>query len=137
MRGKPEKRFWSKVKRRGPNECWEWNGHIGWKGYGRFYLNGKLVQAHRFSFELVSEIAEGMTIDHLCLNKVCVNPKHMEVVSFGENARRYMLARPGCKRGHEWTEQNTRIDGRGRRSCRACARLRWHNRKHEQLKGTK
>lgn len=131
MRGSPEQRFWAKVIKRGPDECWDWVGSKWEKGYGQFYLNGKVTLAHRFSFKLTASIPEGMTIDHLCLNKACVNPAHMEIVSFGENARRYSLAQTSCKRGHAWTEQNTRIDTKGSRRCRECDRLRWHKRQHK------
>lgn len=123
-----EERFWARVDRRGPRECWEWTGWRCNRGYGRFRHEGRQVFVHRFSYELAREsIPDGLTIDHLCRNTSCVNPAHMEVVSFSENTRRARAARyqTHCVHGHEFTPENTRITNRGRRDCRACNRERW------------
>lgn len=86
-----EERFWSHVDASG--DCWEWNGRSD--EYGRFGLNGKVLLAHRFVWELlVGPIPDGMTIDHLCRNRYCVNPGHLEVVSGTENIRRGYSASP-------------------------------------------
>jgi hypothetical protein len=86
-------RFWLKVDRQDQGECWRWTGAVA-GGYGRFWIGpgrarGRPVQAHRFAYELlVGPIPDGLTIDHLCLNKLCVNPAHMEPVTGAENSRR-------------------------------------------------
>jgi hypothetical protein len=116
-------RFWSKVER-GP-ECWAWAGSRS-DGYGRFSLGGRPQRAHRLAWEaLRAPIPDGMTIDHLCRNRACVNPDHMEVVTPEENTRRGAANRPRhCPAGHAYAPENTRIDTRGARRCRECHRAR-------------
>jgi hypothetical protein len=92
--GDTKTRFWSKVDASGI--CWEWTGRTNSEGYGHFRLEGTpgpIAMAHRFAWEsLVGPITEE-TLDHLCLNKRCVNPDHLEPVSRAENTRRKWLAR--------------------------------------------
>lgn len=95
---RPEaERFWSRVSRGAVDACWLWTGSIDPGGYGRHYLFGFRaghVKAHRFAYELeVGPIPDGLTIDHLCRNRVCVNPSHMEPVTLAENIRRAWAAR--------------------------------------------
>lgn len=72
--------------------CWNWKGRPNSRGYGRINFVGKRVFAHRAMYEtLVGPIPEGLTIDHLCRNKLCVNPAHMEPVTAAENTRRKNL----------------------------------------------
>lgn len=105
--------------------CWEWTAARYGGGYGGIRVGGKLRPAHRVSYELaVGPIPEELVIDHLCRNRACVNPDHLEVVSFRENILRGKeAARPDlqthCKQGHEYTPENTYIHRRGR-NCRAC-----------------
>lgn len=81
--------------------CWLWYGPLDRKGYGRVYGRNLEMPAHRAVFELlVHPIETGMTIDHLCQERMCVNPKHLEVVSVGVNAARRYERNPYCKRGH-------------------------------------
>jgi hypothetical protein len=123
------RRFWSRVSK--TDGCWLWLGRHNRTqdaggGYGRISVQGKQAMAHRVAWELlVGPIPVEMTLDHLCLNKLCVNPAHLEVVSRGENARRYMSSLTHCKNGHEFTPDNTRPQTTGsgaRRHCRACHR---------------
>lgn len=82
-------RFWSKVDRDGgPDCCWPWLAARA-NGYGKFYVDGRMVRAHRFAYELlVGPIPEGLVLDHLCAVTFCVNPAHLEPVTQRENARR-------------------------------------------------
>jgi hypothetical protein len=85
-------RFWSYVNK--SDDCWNWTSAIDSYGYGVFqlaYPKRQTVKAHRVSYELsIAKIPQDMTIDHLCLNKKCVNPSHLEVVTASENGRRAM-----------------------------------------------
>lgn len=102
VNGTPEERFWHKVDKRGPDECWEWRAARDSYGYGIFSMyrpdKGRYMNmlAHRYSYILhggdlpVVGTAgrDEETIDHLCHNRACVNPAHMEVVPHEENSRR-------------------------------------------------
>ena len=87
-----EERFWSKVIV--TPMCWWWTGSLQSKGYGQFRLDGSLVLAHRYAYEICfGPIPEDLQIDHLCLVRHCVNPAHLEPVTGDENIRRQWLAR--------------------------------------------
>ena len=125
----PAERFWSKVLALS-NGCWEWQAHKS-DGYGIFDVRRKRHLAHRFAYTLlVGPIPEGLTIDHLCRNRACVNPLHLEPLTMRENILRGVgltaqrAARTQCPRGHPYDMFNTRIRPCGRRACRACDRQR-------------
>lgn len=81
--------------------CWIWTGARQSKGYGSVGHGGRTHLAHRISWELHNgPIATGMTIDHLCGKKLCINPEHLEPVSLSENVARYNDTRTHCKAGH-------------------------------------
>jgi len=114
--------------------CWIWTGNVRADGYGQTHYKGKVSKPHRvFYQELVGPIPEGLTIDHLCRVKLCVNPDHLEPVSAAENLHRQFLAgvglpaylaqRSACKHGHTFTPENTRIRTGGSRICKTCHRL--------------
>lgn len=87
-----EERFWAKVDRSG--DCWRWTGALARGGYGFAVVGSRddpqrYRNAHRFAYELsVGPIPEGLELDHLCRNRRCVNPAHLEPVTHSENMRR-------------------------------------------------
>lgn len=84
-------RFWEKVKK--TDGCWIWTASIYGKGYGKYTVRGKHYAAHRYAYELIKgKIPDGMQLDHLCRNKLCVNPDHLEPVTNAENQRRAIAA---------------------------------------------
>lgn len=121
MNGSP--RFWQRVSNIGSDGCWEWQGYAR-KGYGRFHAKrGRKVMAHRYAYEaMVGPIPDGLHMDHLCRNRRCVNPAHLDVVTNEENRRRGLLgsARTHCARGHSLTPDNVVPWAKGPRQCLAC-----------------
>ena len=115
-------RFWEKVDKSG--DCWQWTGSKG-DGYGK--VNGFHTSlAHRLSYEeACGPIPEGLQLDHLCRNRACVKPGHLEAVTQKVNQERGSNAtRTHCKHGHEYTPENTKIIRSGSRWCRECGRER-------------
>lgn len=91
-----EERFWSKVDKRGPDDCWLWTaGTFKGEGkYGWFWLNGRTLGAHVVAFELTyGPIPKNKLIDHLCNTPLCVNPRHLRLASRAENARNATLSK--------------------------------------------
>jgi len=124
-----EARFISKVSFPESSEgCWEWIGSKNHKGYGQFQWKYRNYRAHRIAFELlVSPIEEGMVIDHLCRNRSCVNPWHMEPVTNKENIMRgeghgsRNARKTHCPQGHPYSGWNLIVRiGHGSRECRTC-----------------
>lgn len=114
-------RFLGKLAADGPDACWEWLGNIHPLGYGQWSITGRGAQrAHRVAYALLVGPLDGeLTIDHLCRNKACVNPAHLELVTLLENNRRRRLDVRGetCPKGHEFV---ARGKARNQRSCVQC-----------------
>jgi len=92
-RAVPDK-FWPRVDRGDMSGCWPWLAGINQYGYGILWHGGRNQMAHRIAYELlVGPIPSGLTIDHLCRNRRCVNPAHMEPVTREENSRRGAASR--------------------------------------------
>ena len=126
-------------------DCWVWTGALS-SGYGNFWSNKKAYRTHRVAYiEFVDEIPSHLELDHLCSNKSCFNPDHLEAVTHQENINRWFNhigSDKQCKNGHSRNRENTRYDtlasGRTQVACRPCDRiahrLRYENNK---LKGDK
>ena len=131
-----------------PSGCWQWTGSLNNKGYGRVSVNGRRRLAHRVSYEIHNgSIPETLEIDHICHDpkicllgdkcphRGCVNPNHLILSTHARNcsaeratglgavaANAASRARTHCKRGHEFTADNTRIKGTAR-NCKECSRI--------------
>ena len=128
--GSPEERFWAKVDAFG--DCWEWTAYKNKDGYGIFRPGNKrtMIRAHRFSWMiLVGNIPPDKELDHLCRNRGCVNPDHLEPVTHRVNMSRTDLPtkalqrltaqRTHCPKNHPYSGENLLMDN-GARRCRTC-----------------
>jgi len=130
--------FRAKVRR--TPTCWIWIGSSSGTGYGDLHVQGRHWLAHRFAYErLMGPIPDGLTIDHLCRNRLCVNPEHMEPVANHENILRgngasaYNARKTQCSHGHEFDLLNTHWTSKGHRRCRACDALK-HRRYYQKYR---
>lgn len=132
-------RFWPKVNKDGPiptnrpdlGQCWVWTAALN-HGYGDFFIkrDTSRARAHRWAYEsLVGPIPDGLTLDHLCRNRACVNPAHLEPVPMrvnclrGEGASALCARKTHCVHGHAFSKSNTIIEADRSRRCRICRNL--------------
>lgn len=129
--------FWSKVDRSaGVYSCWNWQGYVTKTGYGSFKPgNGtgktKPVRAHKYAYELVNGQTSAPALDHLCRNRICCNPRHLDPVSHRINTLRGVspaaenALKTHCPKGHELAGDNLIIVRNSKRpdnrKCRTCA----------------
>jgi hypothetical protein len=116
-----------------PDECWPYPGYINsHTGYGNAYTreHGR-IDGHRAAYLLlVGPIEPGMELDHLCRNRACCNPAHLQPVTHRDNLRRgespaaHQARQTQCIHGHELDGANLWVDRRGRRHCVECRRIR-------------
>lgn len=133
-------RFRQKISVQSGTGCWIWiaGGHGGGRYGGYSPTHSRKVYAHRYSFEFFfGPVPSGLQIDHLCRNKRCVNPLHMEATTGQMNTMRGMNfpIQDGqhCQKGHPLFGPNLYMEGSTRR-CRTCLKARMKRYKQRQMR---
>ena len=136
-----KRKLWEKVKREG--DCWVWTGTVANRGYGSIHHEGRNgYLPHRLSWELLrGPSPEGLVLDHMCQNRRCVNPCHLDPVTNrvnilrGKSIAAQNFIKTECINGHEFSQKNTRIRKDGSRICKECERERLRKfRENQKLK---
>ena len=146
-------RFFDRVSPEPNSGCWLWTGNVTGGKYGGYPTlmeggknGGKVIYAHRLSYEFRNgPIPPGLQLDHLCRVHCCVNPDHLEPVTFVENIRRgvhsykmaeILRARTHCPQGHPYAGHNLIVRKSGSRQCRACQNYwSWRVRQRRKANG--
>ncbi len=125
-------RFLAKIVKDKETGCWNWVGYVNKGGYGLISSDTRPLLSHRVSHTFYKgDIPKGFDIDHLCRNRSCCNPDHLEAVTRKENLKRGIgpqlasersKAATHCPKGHEYTVENTRYRTQGWKLCRICSR---------------
>ena len=118
--------------------CWVWQLSIDRTGYGKYHNKEKTCWAHRFAYRLFKgKFRPELVLDHLCRNRICVNPNHLEEVTMKtNNLRGYGVGginyrKTHCDNGHEFSKDNT-YRYQDRRDCKTCIRLRWQTEEYKE-----
>lgn len=126
-------KVWNRIKVDRLLDCWEWQGNTNGDGYGQLRLDGKHIYVHRYMYEtFIGLIETGKVIDHLCRNRLCVNPLHLEPVTTkinllrGNTYQARNASKTHCKQGHLLQPLNlVKSDlKRGWRNCLICYNAR-------------
>lgn len=157
----PERIRKAVIPRQLPNmsdPCWEWQRCVTKGGYGRIVIEGRCHIVHRWVYtHLNGPVGRWVDIHHLCENPRCCNPAHLKALTRKEhlhidgrakiNGRRasvgtYQRNKTHCPEGHEYTPENTRVNLKGYRWCKACAKAKgasylkaWRARKKDTVGG--
>lgn len=129
---KTDAQFWETAIRDPVTDCLVWHGSSTTGGYGHVRYGHRMRNAHIVAYLLThGSVPAGLQIDHLCRNRLCIEPTHLEAVTQRENIFRGTSnqaknhAKTHCAKGHPYDEENTYVDPRGWRKCRTCMRARW------------
>ncbi len=110
-----------------PNGCWLWTGSAAGR-CGSFMEDYFYWHAHRWSYTyFIGEIPDGFVVHHKCKERFCVNPYHLETMSHADHQTLHVGNKTHCKRGHEFTEENTRLGVKNdlaTRQCITCCNIR-------------
>jgi HNH endonuclease len=125
-------RFWKKVEKTSADGCWEWTASRNRAGYGQFQRSSRIPRlAHLYAYELiVGPVPPKHDLHHVCENRGCCNPAHLEPLTRKEHMEIHLATR--CRRGHAYTEGNTYVRPSGGRECRICMAERQRNRRRKE-----
>jgi hypothetical protein len=130
----PLKKLWSRITIDENKGCWNWQGKPDTEGYGEVRISSQLYKAHVYYYQIFEGvIPEGLELDHLCRNRICVNPKHLEPVTHqvnvlrGKSPQSINALKTHCIHGHILSVENTYESSRNNfkyRQCKICTRER-------------